>query len=151
MQKPKKRGILLIVILLFALFLIGCDNINGQEDINCNGIEDLQKRDKCYFDIAETSKNVDYCYNISSKNPKNNCYLAVAVAIGDLNLCETTLYSDFRDDCYSDMANAKQDSTICEQIDIESIKENCYSAASQTTEECDKIKKDEHTRFLCYV
>ena len=157
LQASKKKGsnaeraIAIIVtsslVLIFSLLVVfsTSKDIPGDSEVfiqeqeknytflseNCAKISDEHKRNFCYKDLAEESRNHEFCEKIEfvetkdSGNNKNYCFKTVAIKTLNESICgfiESDEDSPFpnmmKNSCYNEIAQKKNDASICLKISI---------------------------------
>jgi len=124
----KKGSISLIIISVVAFLIISgigghffIKNKESQKEIVINPSPTFQSNQN-----AETSAKIDECEKIEDKNKKDNCYWAVANAKQDFSICDKIEDKNKKDNCYMDIAKSQQDLSICDKIENQRIKNDCY-------------------------
>jgi hypothetical protein len=82
----------------------------GNYEIFCEQREGKEK-DECYFKVALTRNNKDFCKEINDVNTKDNCIKRIAVVVKNESICN--LLTKNIDECYTDIAVIKDDPYIC--------------------------------------
>jgi len=124
-----KKGFapIIIVSIIALLIIIGIgghlsiENKESQKEIVITPSPTFQSNQN-----AETSAKIDECKKIEDKNKKDNCYWAIANAKQDLSICDKIKDQNIKDACYMAIAKPKQDSSICDKIENQRIKNDCY-------------------------
>jgi hypothetical protein len=146
-----KKVIFLLSLLVIGMFLIGCgttiettenagklSEVSESEYQKCEQITKKIDQLSCYFNLAETTKNVDVCSKIDPLI-QDSCVNKVALASSNEELCNQITESDVKNNC---LATIKKDSSFCDLIDSELTKNNCLLAIAEVNLDesiCDKI------------
>jgi hypothetical protein len=137
--------LILLSMLIIVMFVVGC---SPTENIVVVDLEsEYQKCDlltgkldnlNCYFDLAETTGNVDICGKVDELM-KDSCINKIALSSSDEKLCNQITENNIKNNC---LASVKIDSSFCELIDSELNKNNCFLAMAEATLNesiCEKI------------
>lgn len=90
----------------------------------CNEIENIVHKDKCFLNIAETTKSEAACDFISDTRTKDDCYSVVAIASNNYELCTKVNAESRRDSCYMDFVmDGNYD--ICDRLINQYLMQSC--------------------------
>ena len=147
--------ILFIVMIVWIIRVIQDKPIDSQADAreSCELLESVAERDNCFWNIARTNGDPEYCTQIEDESESIQCadgiYQIQAEGMNDENLCSLIIDSGKQSECYNafkepitvgncledsvycndlkflDLAQDEQDMSYCEQIQDSDIRTDC--------------------------
>lgn len=95
-------------------------------EIACDRIEEVAKRDNCYANLAVIDRNLSLCEKIVTDREKGRCYRWIAVDEEWPALCTDITNLSQKEKCFSEYAAAWVDISWCDKMDDLTQKDRCY-------------------------
>ncbi len=104
-------------------------SINTGDKKGCDLIDKLSPitKDKCYFDVAQSTLKPSVCNSIEQIDKKKICWMLIFrnESFVDEKECEAIPLVEWKDDCFEKIAYNLQDISLCEKIQNPNSKTNC--------------------------
>jgi len=110
----------------FLDLIINKTDLSINDSFICEEIQDTNRKDHCYSQIAVATQNSSVCDKILLLSRKDNCYSGIAWAKQDPLICDKILDIMIQNGCYLEVAWLTKDSSVCDKIKLQSQKDICY-------------------------